>query len=68
MKCYDEKFHDISNHTRNLFDETEQYVPTNNKQITEGVIKSCFNKKPYTNSADYGKDLLKEVQYSLKNY
>ena len=52
MKCYDEKFHDISNHTRNLFDETEQYVPTNNKQITEGVIKSCFNKKPYKNSAE----------------
>ena len=43
MKCYDEKFHDISNHTRNRFDATEQYVPTNNKQITKGVIKSCFN-------------------------
>ena len=68
MKRYDEKFHDISNYSRNLFDETDQYVPTNDKQITKGVIKTCFNKKSYENSADYGKDLLKEVQYLLKNY
>ena len=44
MKRYDEKFHDISNYSRNLFDETDQYVPTNDKQITKGVIKTCFNK------------------------
>ena len=61
-----EPLHDVSNHTKNLFNELPWQFQNPFKETLQSIINSSFNNKDAKNSADYRKSLLVVTNWFLE--
>ena len=53
-----EPLHDISNHTKNLYNELVHHVPNSIQDRFKQIIQNSFNRKEVKNGSNYRKSLL----------
>ena len=62
-----EPLHDMSNHTKNLYDELPRNLAKNEKAKLNDIISTSFDLKKAKNSSDYRKSLLIVTNWLIQN-